>query len=55
MLSNTNSKKFMIALRCLLMKATNRLGRPLRTPETSALTSDTIMIGATSDLFLAGV
>ena len=33
-ISNTNSKKFMIALRCLLGKATNVLVRPLLSNQT---------------------
>ena len=54
-ISNTNSKKHMIALRCLLDVSDQFLGRALSTLETSALRSDIIEIAALSDLFLAGV
>ena len=46
-ISNTNSKKFMIALRCLLDESDQCVR------SAASLKSDTTMIGATSDLFLA--
>ena len=54
-ISNTNSEKYMIVLRCLLDVSGQFLGRPLSTLETSALRSDIIEIAALCDLFPAGV
>jgi hypothetical protein len=48
-----NSKKCMIALRCLLDESDQCVRSAAEYSGTSALRSDTTMIGATSDLFLA--
>src|SRR5207253_1782960 len=50
-ISNTNSKKFIIVLR--LDESDDASGRQLSTPERALSESDTTMMGATSHLFPA--
>ena len=52
-ISNMNSKKCMIALRCPLDESDQCVRSAAEYPGMIALRSDTTMIGATSDVFLA--